>query len=216
MLHKKLKRFGHLEPSIAPESCVFLNYTPDHLDKYPLRKFIQIAAFDPGIINTGCRVERRLLTENRDGFSNVETLLQKKLELGSKKDVEHYYVKLKNILLENKELFDNCDYILVESQLSRNPEAMRMAQHVISTLLCITSRPLIVEVIPQLKTRFFDIKKHKGLDIKKWSIIKAFSILDERNDTFCKDILKHDKKRDDHSDTILYCEAWGNLLLNNN
>lgn len=262
MLINKLKRFVHIEPKISGDFCVFLNYSDKHFLKHPQRSFLQIACFDPGIINTGCRIEKRHINSEGSGFTRVETLFQTRIQTanavkripipddqqcveptgkrkprGSKaqkktrKSTEmsteqHYYMKMaREIYCIRRELRE-CDYILIESQLSRNPEAIRMAQHIISTILAVScdfglldedgtsiQRPLIVEVAPYFKSRYFGVRKHKGLDLKKWATIKAFDILERNGDTTARDIIKKDRKKDDQSDVILYCEAWGNTIL---
>jgi hypothetical protein len=249
MLINKLKRFVHIEPKISGDFCVFLNYSDKHFEKHPQRDFLQIACFDPGIINTGCRIEKRHIDEAGTGFILVETLFQTRIQTASRvpkdkqnpgvkgsKDKEqkcvrksteqHYYMKMARTIYDIRRELRECDYILVESQLSRNPEAIRMSQHIVSTILAVScdfglldkegtsaQRPLIVEVAPYFKSRYFGVRKHRGLDLKKWATIKAFDILERNGDTIARDIIKKDRKKDDQSDVILYCEAWGNTIL---
>lgn len=267
MLISKLKRFGHFEPAYTGDFCVFLNYSVGYEEKWARRDYLQIACFDPGVVNTGCRIERRWLGSTGDsftGFSKVETIYQNRIEnvervkTKSKKPkaeaqpeiptkgrrgrklakpkrqprvIEpttnpHYYVTLCRVLNDLYYDLVDCDYILIESQLSRNPEAIRIAQHIISTVMAVvndccltdkdgtlTTRPLIVEVAPHFKSRYFGVRKKKGLDLKKWCVVKACAILEKNNDTIAREIVKKDRKKDDHCDVILYCEAWANVMI---
>jgi len=54
---KKLKRFNHLDPYNNNLFTCF-NY-PSKDEEYIDRSFIKIASFDPGVINTGFRIERK-------------------------------------------------------------------------------------------------------------------------------------------------------------
>jgi len=210
---KKLKRFSHIEEF---ESQLFtcINYK----DKNPSenKKYIQIAAFDPGIINTGCRIERR--EKDSNGSLITKTIRQILFKSAMKGSNEHYYITMRNHLMSiSRDLYD-CDYILIESQMRNNPEAIRMSQHIISTLLGITegSDAIIVEILPTVKSRSFGIKGLKGKDLKKRAVVEALKILEERGDKNGELIIKDTKKKDDHADVILYCDAWYRFLQTNN
>jgi len=112
-----------------------------------------------------------------------------------------------------KDLYD-CDYILIESQMRNNPEAIRMSQHIISTILCIVegSRSLVIEILPTVKSKSFGIKGLKGRELKLKSIELAYIILKERNDLIGLECINKSKKKDDHSDVVLYCDAWYRFL----
>ena len=87
---KKLKRFSHNE---GFDSNLFtcINYKDKSNDASipPNKPYIQIAAFDPGIINTGCRIERRL----KDPSGNVvtRTVRQILLKSAQKESAEHRF-----------------------------------------------------------------------------------------------------------------------------
>lgn len=256
MLINTLKRFGHIEPKLSGFHCVFLNYSENHFKKHPQRDFLQIAAFDPGIVNTGCRIERRQMKPDLSGFSKVETVHQALYESAIKVPKpkkpkgkpaakgrrrkraprerpemtknQHYYMTMARHIYAIRRELRECDYILLESQLyKKNPEASRFLQHLISTIIAVScdfglldsdgvscQRPLIVEIDPSFKTRSFGVRKHDGLDIKKWATIKGFDLLEQNKDTKGKQMMKDEPKRDDLGDVILYCEAWSNVVLN--
>lgn len=273
MLLRKLRRFGHIEPEITGDFCVFLNYSDRYTEKFKQRSFLQIACFDPGVINTGCRIERRYFNTDASGFSKIETVYQNRIQTAPKAKPksqskaekskakspesipkpkvrpkgkrrgkgtrvkkesrivemtkeQHYYTNMSRVIFCLREDLKECDYILIEAQLSRNPEACRVSQHIISTIMAVvndccvldcnglaSTRPLIVEVAPHFKSRYFGVKGLKGQDLKKWAIVKAFSLLERNNDTVAMETIKKDRKKDDQCDVILYCEAWGNIIL---
>ena len=281
MLIRKLRRFAHIEPPISGDFCVFLNYSDGYEEKFKQRDFLQIACFDPGVINVGCRIERRyLLTDTKEttkindlgGFSRIETVFQKRLQTAKsarpkpkkKTDLDsapivmkpfpkgrgrgaqrrqhgkvkrvprvlemtkdqHYYTNLSRIIYDLRKELRECDYILIEAQLSKNPEACRVSQHIISTIMAVVNgcceldsngvaatRPLIVEVAPHFKSRYFGVRGPKGQDLKKWAIVKAFSLLERNGDTTALEIIKKDRKKDDQCDVVLYCEAWAGIIF---
>lgn len=208
---KKLKRFSHIEPY---ESNLFtcINYNGKCLSSDALTttgdasKGIQIAAFDPGVVNTGCRIERRF----PDG--TVKTIQQRLITTSHPET--HYFVTMQKSLYEiGKDLYE-CDYILVESQMRTNPEAIRMSQHIISTILCIIngSKALVFEILPTVKSKAFGIHGLKGRDLKMKAVEIARDLLTERGDVDGLDAIKSSKKKDDHSDVVLYCDAWARYL----
>lgn len=205
---KKLKRFDHIDPY---DSALFtcLNYPCTEVT-YPERDFVQIASFDPGVVNTGCRIERR---EIADGDLKVTTIQQR---LINTKDGtgQHYFISLKNALFSIASDLRDCDYILIESQMRTNPEAIRMSQHIISTLLCIIDGTYaqVIEILPTVKSKSFGIKGLKGRDLKLKAVELANKVLTERNDTYGLECIRKSKKKDDHSDVVLYCDAWYRYL----
>lgn len=212
---KKLKRFSHLD-KFNSNLFTCINYKdilPDSSKNY-----IQIAAFDPGVVNTGCRIERR---ENLpSGKVITTTIFQSLLVSADKKSDTHYFLKMnEHLFYIAKELYE-CDYILVESQMRTNPEAIRMSQHIISTILSIIqgSRALLIEILPTVKSKAFGInctkgqKRIQGKELKKWAVTKSLEILKERSDEIGESIIKSSTKKDDQADVILYCDAWYRYL----
>lgn len=206
---KKLKRFDHVDPF---ENNLFtcLNYTEARVD-LPARDYVQIAAFDPGVVNTGCRIEKRFIRNGKEITTTIKQLL---LKSGDRKSGEHYFITMRDHLMKiAKELYD-CDYILIESQMKTNPEAIRMSQHIISTILSIVegSRSLVIEILPTVKSRAFGIKGLKGRDLKNKAVEESLKILSDRGDIVGETIIKSSRKKDDQADVILYCDAWYRYL----
>jgi hypothetical protein len=219
---KKLKRFGHTDKfDSALFTCINYKEETKTEGQEENKSYIQIAAFDPGVVNTGCRIERRELTEGIEGPDGseskviVKTIVQKLFKSGAKGSTEHYFVTMrKHIMSIAKDIYE-CDYILIESQMRNNPEATRMSQHIISTLLGVIegSKALIIEILPTVKSRAFGISKLKGKELKVWAVQQALKILDERGDIKGEGLIKETKKKDDHADVVLYCDAWYRFLL---
>lgn len=206
---KKLKRFGHVDKF---DSALFtcINYK-DNLD-LDNKSSIQIAAFDPGVVNTGCRIERREKTEKGDII--VKTIKQILFKSGTKGSEQHYYLTMRDHLFSiSRELYE-CDYILIESQMRNNPEATRMSQHIISTLLGIIegSNALLIEILPTVKSKSFGIKGLKGKELKAWAVKESLRILEDRGDVIGETLIRDTKKKDDHADVVLYCDAWYRFL----
>lgn len=204
---KKLKRDYHKDP-FEHTYLTCYNYNDQCLP----RENITIAAFDPGVVNTGLRIEDRKIEE--DGSTKVDTIEQQLIISDKKGDCQHFYVKMRNKIYELKEKLKKCDYILIESQMPNNPQAIRMCQHIISTLLSFLadSNTLVIEILPTVKSRAFGLKGVRGKDLKKWAVEKAIDILQERNDDTGLKLLQSSKKKDDQSDVVLYCESWSRFL----
>lgn len=206
---KKLKRFEHFDEFNSNLFTCF-NYR----EQSPIEKdYIQIAAFDPGVVNTGCRIERRYKDEN--GNIKVKTILQKLLISGSKKVDQHYFITMKDHLHSIAQDLYDCDYILIESQMRTNPEAIRMSQHIITTIMNIIdedSKALIIEILPTVKSKSFGIKGLKGRDLKMKAVELSTEILTQREDSYGLELLGTKKKKDDMADVILYCDAWYRYL----
>lgn len=206
---KKLKRFDHLDPF---ENNLFtcLNFTEVRTD-LPKRDFVQIAAFDPGVVNTGCRIEKRYVKDGKDVVVTVKQLL---LKSGDKKSNTHYFITMKDHLMKIAGELYECDYILIESQMRTNPQAIRMSQHIISTILSIieNSRALLIEILPTVKSKAFGIKGLKGPNLKKRAVEESLKLLSERGDIVGESLLKEKGKKDDMADVVLYCDAWYRYL----
>lgn len=210
---KKLKRFDHVDP-FENNLFVCLNYTEARVD-LPKRDFIQIAAFDPGVVNTGCRIEKRY---NENGKDTVVTIKQLLLKSGDKRSESHYFIVMKEHLMKLAADLYECDYILIESQMRTNPQAIRMSQHIISTILSIIeeSRALMIEILPTVKSKAFGIKGLKGKDLKNRAVEESFKLLSERGDIVGESLLKEKAKKDDMADVVLYCDAWYRFLQEKN
>lgn len=215
---KKLKRFSH---SDAYDSNLFtcINYKPNSNPKD--KSFVQIAAFDPGVVNTGCRIERRETLP--DGKVIARTIKQCLFKTAVKGSSQHYYITMRDHLFSmSKELYQ-CDYILIESQMRNNPEATRMSQHIMSTLLGIVegSNAIIIEILPTVKSRAFGIntgrgkERIRGKELKAWAVEEALRILKRRSDVIGESLIMSSKKKDDHADVVLYCDAWYRFLETN-
>lgn len=203
----KLKRNYHKDP-FSNNFLTCYNYNDQDLP----RENITIAAFDPGVVNTGLRIEERKILDN--GTTKVQTIEQCLIISDKKGESKHFYVNMRNKIYELRSSLEKCNYILIESQMPNNPQAIRMCQHIISTLLSFlaNSSTLIIEILPTVKSRAFGLKGIKGKELKKWAIEKAIDILQERNDDDGLFLLQSSKKKDDQSDVVLYCESWDRFL----
>lgn len=212
---QKVKRDYHADPFKNPYLTCF-NYNDQDLP----REEITIAAFDPGYVNTGFRLEKRTL--GPDGGIKVNTIIQRLIVSDIKKDSKHFFVRMRDEIKSMKRELQSCDYILVESQMHNNPQATRMCQHIISSILMILDdqvsgedrkHTLVMEVEPTIKSRSFSGSKGvRGKELKKWAVDKALNILEARGDTEGIELVKASKKKDDQCDVILYCDSWARFL----
>lgn len=99
-------------------------------------------------------------------------------------------------------LLQRCSIIGVETQLKINYGAVRLSQHIISTIRAKfgDSCPEIMDMHTSMKKKGFDAPKK---DLKKWCVIKAQSLLHPDDISF----IDRFRKKDDVSDCVLYAIA---------
>lgn len=194
------------------------HYYHDVSNKYrdwDLGNFIQIISIDPcksKLINFAFRVERR--------FDNgiVQTIMMKNITDGISNDI---YNSITDFLDENIEYINKTHIFIIERQLPYNYKAVRISQHVITYLMVKTKNnsflPEIIEVDSKLKSKQLNAPANlSSKGIKKWSVEKAISLLNKRNDQYGLDLLDELKnkkqKLDDYCDTICQAEAYISLI----
>lgn len=196
--------------------------------------YIGFVSIDPGTVNLGFDISYFWDT----GILQTQTL--DKLDFSTEeKSTEDTDIKIYNEAIRKLEPFiepmSQTHYILIESQLSINPNAVRIMQHLI-TYLCVVLKdkgvkPLIIEISPELKTSLLGgpVGKLKGESKakaktrrKKWCLEKSVSILNSDNSRVTDEILeliqkKRSKrgegrnKRDDMGDVV--CQIVAFLVL---
>lgn len=146
--------------------------------------YYDIITIDPGSVNLGVYVER--------WWSNgVDELVAYELYKPLKEKTNYY----PDLLAAGDEFIKNffgrflkCHFIVIESQLLINVAAFSLMQHIISSLLIVMKddgmHPLIFELNPNLKTKNLGAPREvkTKADRKKWCVLKAASILRDRNE----------------------------------
>lgn len=103
-----------------------------------------------------------------------------------------------------------CDIILLEQQLRKNPFAQKFEMFVYSYLIFMFREFKYYSAFPaKHKTKV--LKAPSGLDKpqrKKWCIEKCYEILTDRQDKETLSLLSSHKKADDLSDTFCMIQAW--------
>jgi hypothetical protein len=204
------------------------------------KRWVQIAAIDPGIKNCAIRIERRTYTITGEGGptpevfrlvpDTIETIVQTKFDFltppfeSSKKAIEAvpgsadtgYYRYSTEYLSTLVPHFSACQYILIESQMPINTEMVRMSQHLITFISLsvrdVGVRPLIIEIDPKLKSSIFKAPKMEKAALKKWAGNKAIEILKENGDVDTATFIEAAGKKDDHGDVVCYTSVWFKIL----
>lgn len=170
---------------------------------------IRVAAFDPGLRNTGLYMEVR---SERGVKTEIMALL--------KTEGSSPLMCLKNQLDDFLPQLEKCNYILIESQLSVSRPAIEVGSFLVGYLMASTTGPTIIEVDSHLKGTVIEIPaKRKGMtaaerkkELKGGAVDAAEKLLKSRGDDEGLRLLGTKGKRDDMSDCVCYAEAWCRLL----
>lgn len=196
--------------------CIF-NFHDKESPKIKNKNII-ICSIDPGIVNTAIYVL----------CYNLKTKEQKSMHLSKHSFNDDNWVismtkQLSNIE-DEKNLFSLCHFIVIESQMSFNYDATKLAQAILTLLGTMTrnknNRPLIIELSSQCKTKILGcLPRTTGEDknaykrrYKKWSVEKALEILTENEDTEYLEFIRSERKKDDLGDAICQCNAWIKII----
>lgn len=183
-------------------------------DIWKEQDYIQFAAYDPGIVNFGIRIERRY----NDG--RIIGLLYERLKIYESEDgskISTLYASLSEFLNQHLEEIKNCHFHLIERQMKENYQSVRIQQHVQTYLTFHTKDipllPIIIEVNAQVKGRVLGCPSNLNKNgYKQWSAEKALQLLSDRNDTEGYEKLSNATKKDDLGDTVCMIEAMCVLL----
>ena len=124
------------------------------------------------------------------------------------------FLEMYKLLDEHKDVWDKCDWFLVEQQMSFgakvNSMALKLGQHCISYFI---SRYMdtknIVEFPSYHKTKVLGAPgKMDKPQRKKWAIDMAMYILCQREEFEWAQEIVNSSKRDDLSDVIVQLQAW--------
>ena len=164
-------------------------------------------------ISKMCSKGSRILLENVDLCHGCDS----RLYLDPK-----VFVNMTHLLDLYSEYWGNCDFILIEKQMSfgkgkTNTMALKVGQHCYSYFSIKYPSAKIIEFPAYLKTQVLGAKKvlkkskYQGIDKparKKWCENKAIEILELRNDSdgLCK--IRNARKRDDMADVICQLQAF--------
>lgn len=172
------------------------------------RDYYQIGSIDPAVKNFALRVERRYNLNNGTVF--VTPGLHTVWDISPKGKYKSQWSNLNDKLDQEFNLFDNCDYIIIEKQLKINKYATAVQQHVISYLsirLKNNHRKTKIFIIDS-KLKNIVLQSKKGDNIKLLSIQRCLDILMSRNEQSSIDIINATNKKDDLADVICQIEAF--------
>jgi hypothetical protein len=136
------------------------------------------------------------------------------------------------ILDEYKKIWNVCEYIIIEQQMSFgkkiNTMALKIGQHCYSYFLFNYGKfKTVIEFPAYFKTQTLGAckilkvqkngkKTYKAIDKparKKWSIDKALNIISDRNDVETLSLLTSKKKKDDLADVLCQCQSFKYLYF---
>lgn len=170
---------------------------------------IFIVGLDPAMCNFAVGIESRPWGGQGACISLFKFKVRSKVE----DNVQQFCSDFINVLDEYAEWWEHINLIILERQMTENPDASRISQHALTYFLLKCPEAIIVEINPKLKGKI--LKAPKGLNygaLKKWSVEKGKEILQTRGDTFGLKQLTG-KKLDDKCDVICEVEAFMQYLV---
>lgn len=198
----RLRRFNKKSP--VSHKPPYLTFNPHSVQPCIASSdgLIYITTIDPGIVN--CCI--------RCSAFNPQTMHSKTLSQClinfTDSGFNMYHDSIFHLLDRFIPYFINSHYIGIESQLTVNTDLVRMAQHIITYLMCVVrnkgNKPLILELDSHLKTRLLGApKKMNKPQRKKWARDIGIQFLESSGEQNVADIVRSGKG-DDHGDTICY------------
>lgn len=186
------------------------------LNNYPLPTIntyteVNILSIDPAVKNLALRIEKRC------GSQYVRTMMWDKISVAGDDSPPYNLIFVRineclNRFLKNGKI----DVVIIERQLPINYLSGRVMQHIITYMIDRLTVP-VIEVSPKVKSVF--LHAPKGLNkpqLKKWSVEKAYDLLNLRSDTFGLSEIERFKKKknklDDLADTLVQSEAFCALV----
>lgn len=173
-----------------------------------------IASFDIGQKNFAfCVEECEIQNNDENNVLNGKIILLKNINITS----NDIFQTLTNKLDEFINYFDKCSIFIIEQQLKKSMNILRISQHCYSYFQLRYASFKHIVLFPAFhKTKQFNAPENMTYTKrKKWSIEKAKSILKNRNETDIIDLINKSKKQDDLCDTITQLSAFKVLLYEN-
>lgn len=160
---------------------------------------------DPAIKNFALGIETRNYGKQASTLHLFKFGVKKKVE----NNEQYFCTDFIDMLDKYKEWWPQINLVVIERQMSTNPDAYRIAQHALTYFLLMCPQAIIVEVNPKLKGKILGAPK--GLTYaatKKWGIEIGKELLIERNDIIGLRALQGKGKKDDLCDVICELEAF--------
>lgn len=174
------------------------------------QNYTQFISIDPALKNLALRIERRY----KDG--KIVCLFSAKYNPSNNcvtNNINNLYQNINNILDEQQHYFIDTHFVIIEKQIPKNHNAVRIAQHLVTYFLInfknLPLCPSIIEVDPKLKGKMLGAPKNiNERQLKLWSIEKAIELATKREDEYTLTLLKKTKKKDDLADVLCQIEAF--------
>lgn len=179
-----------------------------------------IASFDIGQKNFSFCIEKSQNINNIQNISTIQTpspfsgeiVLLKNINISS----NNIFETLTRHLDEYISYFDKCSIFVIEQQLKKSMNILRISQHCYSYFSIRYASFKHIILFPAFhKTNVLNAPTNMTYSQrKKWSISQAKLILKNRNENNIIELINNQKKQDDMCDTITQLTAFKVLLFN--
>ena len=175
-----------------------------------LEPYIQVAAIDPAEKNLAIRVERRYFATGSNP-TKLEPVHYNNYNVTGATMAESL-INILKLLNELGSQLITCHVIAIERQLfTKNPDASRIFQHILTWLLCFvassTLMPDIYEVDPKWIKQMMSLIVGKGKGNKTIMPYRIRALFYAYGDNASWQILSQTGKKDDLADAAAMCEA---------
>lgn len=211
---KPSKKISKKAPNPMGKFIIYSSHHDVIKDLNPTLQSHTIISIDPGTKNYALRIEKRYNSLcGAHNLSIVTVVMIKKLFDDTRSHVNDGGTKsqlstgLIDFLDSYKDHYPTASMVIVERQMSNNPDMWRISQATMDYFLIKYPHLIVVELDAHLKSKAFNAPKMLKSELKKWDIETAERLLTARGDDEGLRILRSYKKKDDIADTVIGIEA---------
>ena len=209
-MYKYKKKKRKIPPSWVNSYLLYYNGAQPREQRAWTEPYVQVAAIDPGEKNLAIRVERRYYATSSTPVK-LEPILYYDYNVTGQ-NMAGTLINIITLLNNINPQLAGCHVLIIERQLfTKNPDASRIFQHILTWLLCFVSTstlmPDIYEVDPIWIKQMMSLVIGKGKGNKTIMPYRVRALFYNYGDIVSWQILSQTGKKDDKADVAAMCES---------
>lgn len=155
------------------------------------RTQLRSCSIDMGREHFGFDIETRNLIGNQLVLDQ-DVILKHRFEQPKTHGISYFYKQFNDLMYHYSTLLRECDFIIIEKQMSQNSKTYRDMQHIISFFMIFPFNRLcyIIELSPKVKTKYLGCPKTEK-NIKLWNVNMARHLMYRTNNQVGLQYLQH-------------------------